>query len=429
MEVKIYDASCGSGKTTRIIDMVSKLDDNVKVIFVVPLLSECHRVAGTYGVEDEEGNVTSVPESISVGRYLYDTTHPLFKRFFKHPQVVDKTGSKLAGLKGLIEDSENIVTTHALFRNLTQDILQLIKERNYIIVIDEILNVYEEFTDEQHGSHDNIPELLNQGFMYLDEDGFTLCWDKDKMDASTLLYSRIQTLCESRSLLLIDKKVIILEFPIDILQSFKEVHVCTYLFKDSYMAGYLRFHEISYKVEHFGKSGKDFKDLIEIISDPKLNAIGDKETALSKSWCDRLSIKDPSIIKLKNNITNIFTHKAKVPIEQRMWTSFKSAKLKLSGKRYTNCWIPCSTKATNEYKDRKVVCYCANIFANPSIMKLLLKKNISVNQEVFAVSEMVQFIFRSCIRDGKKIYLYIPSRRMRSLLESWLSGNFDYKSY
>ena len=43
-----------------------------------------------------------------------------------------------------------------------------------------------------------------------------------------------------------------------------------------------------------------------------------------------------------------------------------------------------------------------------------------MDEDLFALSEMLQFIWRSAIREGKDIHLYIPSSRMRGLLETWL---------
>ena len=48
---------------------------------------------------------------------------------------------------------------------------------------------------------------------------------------------------------------------------------------------------------------------------------------------------------------------------------------------------------------------------------------MSVNQEFedkFALSELVQFVYRSAIRNGKPIDVYIPSKRMRDLFLEWL---------
>lgn len=49
--------------------------------------------------------------------------------------------------------------------------------------------------------------------------------------------------------------------------------------------------------------------------------------------------------------------------------------------------------------------------------------NIDVDENGFALSEMLQFIWRSAIRDGKEIWVYIPSIRMRNLLKQWIKQN------
>ena len=45
---------------------------------------------------------------------------------------------------------------------------------------------------------------------------------------------------------------------------------------------------------------------------------------------------------------------------------------------------------------------------------------IEVNEDMYALSVMVQWIWRSAIRCGQEIYIYIPSKRMRTLLENWI---------
>lgn len=41
---------------------------------------------------------------------------------------------------------------------------------------------------------------------------------------------------------------------------------------------------------------------------------------------------------------------------------------------------------------------------------------------------MVQWIWRSRIRKGENINIYIPSIRMRKLLDAWMKMNFDYQN-
>ena len=38
---------------------------------------------------------------------------------------------------------------------------------------------------------------------------------------------------------------------------------------------------------------------------------------------------------------------------------------------------------------------------------------------------MVQFIFRSAIRQGEAINLYVPSKRMRTVLKNWLNDEYE----
>ena len=61
-----------------------------------------------------------------------------------------------------------------------------------------------------------------------------------------------------------------------------------------------------------------------------------------------------------------------------------------------------------------------NRFANPNIIQLFNKTGIEFDEDGYALSEMIQWIWRSAIREGKPIQLYIPSKRMRNLLIQWL---------
>ena len=108
------------------------------------------------------------------------------------------------------------------------------------------------------------------------------------------------------------------------------------------------------------------------------------------------------------------------PSGQKMWSTYKEAKHQLQGKGYTNGFIPFNKKATNEFKDRNAAAYCVNLFMNVG-QKLFYQSNgVDVNEDDYALSIMVQWIWRSAIRDGEEIWLYIPSKRMRNLLTNWI---------
>ena len=64
---------------------------------------------------------------------------------------------------------------------------------------------------------------------------------------------------------------------------------------------------------------------------------------------------------------------------------------------------------------------------HPAITQFFAQKGIKVDEDLYALSEMIQWIWRSQIRNGEKINIYIPSTRMRLLLKSWLDMELDYQ--
>src|SRR5690606_23476584 len=115
--------------------------------------------------------------------------------------------------------------------------------------------------------------------------------------------------------------------------------------------------------------------------------------------------------KLKNNIYNYLQTVTKSKSSEIIWTTFKSEQKYLKGKGYTKSFIPCNTKATNEYKNCNTVVYCCNRYMSPDYENYFTRYNIIIDQDIYALAEMLQFIWRSAIRENKPINLYIPSRR------------------
>ena len=79
-------------------------------------------------------------------------------------------------------------------------------------------------------------------------------------------------------------------------------------------------------------------------------------------------------------------------------------------------------KGTNEYANRDTVVYLYNVYPNPGIVNYLQDKGITFDQEGYALSSMLQFIWRSAIRNNEPIKVMIPNQRMRGLLKGWLEN-------
>ena len=84
------------------------------------------------------------------------------------------------------------------------------------------------------------------------------------------------------------------------------------------------------------------------------------------------------------------------------------------------CYLACTARATNAYRDRSVIVHAFNRFPHVSVSSFLQDYGVEVDNNQFALSELVQFVWRTQIRDGKPIKLCILSKRVRKLFQDWL---------
>lgn len=220
-------------------------------------------------------------------------------------------------------------------------------------------------------------------------------------------------------------------FPCDIFKAFKEVYILTYMFKGQIQRYYFDMNDVEYEYkstttcdygyklcDYKEMNGARYKDLIHIY-EGKLNDIGKKSTALSKSWYDKANKKEV-MKQLKNNTENYYQNIIKGKSKDNIYTTFEDYKPQIKGKGYTKGFIPCNSRATNEYKEKINCAYLINRYYNPMINRFFTDKGVKIEEDTWALSELIQWLFRSAIRENKEINLYIPSSRMRSLLKEWL---------
>jgi len=403
VKIKVVDSIMGTGKTSGAINLMNKQDDN-NYIFITPYLNEVERIKKS-----------------------------CTNRKFYEPKIYSKDGSlhtKFDSLHELLANEKNITSTHALFKRANEETKELIHAGNYTLILDEVMNVVEELNIRK----DDFQLLLDTNCIYVDDDKI-IHWNEDKMNYDTR-YNDIKDMAMNNTLIFFRNTVLIWTFPVDVFKSFKEVYILTYLFDaqiqkyyyDMYNMEYDKYIAANESNQYIFKkvsdtySDKHIKDKLKDkinIYDGKLNAIGDKDYSLSKSWYDKKS-KD-SLTKLKNNVGNFYKNKMKAKSNEVMWTTFKDYQGKIKGQGYAKSHVSLTARSTNEYKDRVYLAYTVNRFLLPLIEGFFIEKNIKINEDQFALSEMLQWIWRSRIREGKEINIYIPSKRMRTLLVQWLN--------
>ena len=392
-KVTVVDAPCGAGNTSFAIQyMKQNIFDSF--IFITPFLSELDRVI----------------ESCN-------------NRKFVKPNEKLGEGSKTKHFYKLLEQRKNIVSTHSLFKGITEDIINEIKEGEYILFLDEVMDVVENL----HISKDDIQMLLNNHTIEIDKDD-KVHWIDNKYSGK---FTSLKNSCENGDVYLFENTMILWTFPVNIFKAFKHIYILTYKFKSQIQAYYYDMNNVEYEyksvievdnqyklTDYKEIGGIKYKDLINIY-EGKLNDIGNSKYDLSKSWYIKADKKEV-ITELKNNTINYFKHIIKSKSQDNMWTCFKDFKNQVKGKGYTKGFIPTNARATNLYKDKINCAYLINMYSNPMILKFFKNKGVNINEDDYALSCLIQWLFRSAIRENKNINLYIPSSRMRNLLKKWL---------
>lgn len=397
MIVKVCDALMGSGKTNSAITLMNEDKEN-KYIFITPYLDETERIKRSCK-----------------------------QRKFKTPQ--NEGSGKLENLHNLLAQEANIASTHALFEAYNDTTIALIQNSNYKLILDEAFQAVRTIDISQMDL-----EMLHREMIEVKADGHVR-WVKEDYEGK---FADLRDACMTGNVILYKGCLLLWQFPIEVFQAFEEVIILTYMFDSQVQKYYFDAHGID--VQHIGTVCENgvyhFSDTphipeyvselprkIHIVEDDKLNKIGELRTSLSVSWYNKArSAKGQPLIKqMRNNLMNLFTNKLKSSSDRNLWTAFKDYQNLLKGKGYTKGFLPCNTRATNAYRNRDCLAYCVNVYYNPLLKNYFQEHGVTVREDEYALSEMIQWVWRAAIRDGREIWLYIPSRRMRELFRDWLN--------
>ena len=156
--------------------------------------------------------------------------------------------------------------------------------------------------------------------------------------------------------------------------------------------------------------------------------MGEENTALSATWYYHQKPRNGKHKIVMNNARNYLERKQCSPAADALWSCFSGAKKKYSVRNYASAFCACNARATNEYSSRHHLAYLINVFDNPFVISWFKEHGVTVDNNTFALSQLLQWIWRSAIRNGEPVDLYLPSSRMRRLLMNWLGENSSHKA-
>ena len=393
-KIHIIDAMCGLGKTSAAINYINNDISGARFLYITPYLEEIKRI---------------------------NDACP--RKHFYEPQAY---GSKLCDIKRLIKQNRNIASTHALFSHFDFEIVELMREKNYILIMDEVADVVHHL---QLSSKDR--ELLSS-LTTVDENRL-LRWNEEQ-DNYSGKFDLEKKLCSLRALYHYDDSAVLWMFPVEVFEAFSKIFILTYMFDAQMQRCYYDYKGIDYdywyvqgnSLDTYKFTDKeqiyiypDYKSLITVLDSDILNAEGKNEFSLSSSWYK----EHPQILeRLQDHLNYYFRRKQKTKSSLNMWTTFSTYENQLSGDGYKKGFLACNARATTAYRNKTTLAYTINYYLNPIITNYFTQCGVRVEQDALALSELIQWVFRSAIRDGNPITIYIPSNRMRTLFLNWLDS-------
>lgn len=405
-QVEIVDSPMGTGKSTAIMDWMSN-QPNKRFIYVSPLLSEVE--AGGRLHRSVKGIDFHAPEDFGEG--------------------------KSASMLSLLRAGANVSCTHSLYKLMTEEHFSAIGMFDYTLIIDEEVGLIEAFRDY---SLEDLKWLINQGFIRVSQTDGMVEWVNDGAEVKkpTHKYYRLRQMCEAGCLYTTKRSdtMLTIQLPTKLLDCAKRTIILTYMYQGNILDSFLKlkgFTSIPFteplSLQPF--SGAKIRGLLTITPPPKNFNLRNR---LSYSWYlnpnkGELNVVKNAIIRTCKNwgITSkdvLYTF----PKYRSVSATTRSEKIKPAGYTYrpdgSPCWLAVQMRATNDYCDTTHMIHAYNRHTNVVVASYLQDFDCPVNGDVFALSELIQFLWRGCIRNGQPMHVCIFSARMEKLLRNWLDG-------
>lgn len=443
-KITFIDQPCGTGKTTALIKELAEWDASKHrpVIVVTPRLSEVKRIingapsANIAQPDDENGNTT-------------------------------KTNS----MEALLAAGRNIACTHALYVKLRK----MAQEGNlsgHRMVIDECPTPIELAPTITKSAFKN--EIEGKGLAHVDEvTGLVtptdLWMERAAMGGKNSFSKQYVLAAMGRLLVTPDRDLLMMAIPVEMLLAPASLTILTYLHEGSLIAAYLDKLGVKYGVKRWTGEAEWIRRQKELITVEtfelpcirvKTNQHGYKHTTMRLSFSGQTKkATDAALRALSNKLMNMQKRGPlkDVPKENIMVTSAgdvwfddgtgeggrqKCGPLSRNTGpmgRWTYgadtatwnvkggwTWVSNLTRGVNDHIHCSHAIYLFDQHPNPVLCKFLDKKPHEWGVD-YARTEFVQWLYRSRVRLGEPVTVYVPSERMRNIVIDWLSSENNHE--
>lgn len=473
--IRIIDLPCGYGKSSRIL---RSFDKRQKYIAVVPYLSEVDRfIKDAYG---QSGFCLTQPVSgtthkrdhceklILAGKSIA-CTHALFYRL---GTLATRPMEEIAEVQFNGKDAPIIRTKHIL--------------DDYNLIIDEVVNPFE--SEKTVRPVDFEEDYVGLGMAIIHEDGRvepTELWDKRYAQNNRAFNPALYEKAKSGALYKLSDGLFILTIPMELLLKPKSVTIYTYLSEGSVLLQFLRKLKgqqpdaFTLEIDPLNSASEaewraDVAQALTVKSIPDLERVKWNYTAQLKhiKTHKQCASVGHALKKLMGTeLRGVNKNTVMLTCARALWFNSKSGEKPVAGKlskhtrlfgrplrsetfneehgTFVKEWsttgvrfVPNTTRGTNAYSECNHALYLYDQHPEPQLVTFLGMKRDSPEglrfANAYALTELIQWLFRSAIRVGgingtgqahrprSKVTVYIPSARMRNLLQNWLATGKVY---
>lgn len=410
--ITIFDRPCGTGKTS---DLINSLASRGKFLIVTPYLDEVERIRS----QAPKGVVVETP--VAGGQ------------------------SKLEDIRTLLEAGANIATTHALYVMLVGLARDGLLEE-YDVFIDEVPEPIKAAESVSVGDFQHV--LQADEWVSVDKVSGqvlpTFKWRMAQQNGATGLFPQIYNQADTEQLFTgNDGELFVLAIPTELLTAGKSLTILTYLSEGSLIRAYLDRCELDYSVDKWDGEAEWRKQAQGLITFEDFNAPA--RISLSHSGqTQRTKPKDAG--RMTSALKNLFARKWKGVTKEDviltcassnwfndnsqsrksagLWAKSSFGKWAEEGSVWTVSgginWLANTTRGSNRYSHCSHAIYLYDQHPKPQIKNYLGRPDKAFS-EAYALTELVQWLWRTRIRKGEPITVAIPSDRMKNLLINWLA--------
>lgn len=369
----------------------------------------------------------------------------------------DSEDTKFSSLREHLKQGHSVVITHHLFKRLNFNFSKWIRKYSYELIIDEVIDAVEYYSMAKG----TIRALKDSNTYMLDDRG-RVKWNESYSNESyeSEKVSKLRSLSESRTVKeLYDKNGEAYGFVkyhyFQILESFSKVHILTFMFKGSLLKGMFEVSSMRYEIKTINEidgrlelvdefervsTKHELINSINLFDDSDVKDVGmllDRKRNFSYTHQSSSDLDPEYVTQLKNDMVNIVTNKFKAKKKDLLVTVYETVYLakgfvkEKDDKLFSTVartkavagYASATLRATNKHGHVRNALYGIRRSLNPQLVKYIDDNGGSVCEYTYTLSEMIQWIWRTAIRNGERINLCIFCIKARTLFKLWLCTN------